>query len=142
MPLTQTAARDQMLTLYKTEVDANAPGLVTIYDDTKVQVPQGDPAVEWVRVSVRHLDSRQAALGGGGVRRYTRNGVVTAQIFTVRGDGLTRADVLSAIIKAAWEGVSTPNGVWFRNVRSVEVGEDGPWFNVNVIADFEYDEVR
>ena len=56
---------------------------------------------------------------------------------------MTLSDQLATIVKDAFEGVATsPGRVLFRNVRYNEVGQDGQWFQQNVLADFEYDEVR
>lgn len=145
MPLSQTAARDEILTRLKVVTDtivALAPNV--IYEDSDKQPPDGeDPPLTWARVTVRHVFSAQSALSDdAGKRRYTRDGLVTIQLFTPFNEGLSNADTIASLLQGAFLGVSTPNGVWFRNVRTNEVGVDGPWFQTNVLADFRYDEVR
>ncbi len=152
MTLSQTQARDQIATLVKTATDAIAAFGVNpdesenvIWDDTRRDIPSEEsPPATWARVTVRHLTSEQASLSDeAGVRRYTRRGQVTVQIFTpLKGDGLVAADSIASAIQGAFLGVSTPNGVWFRSVRTNEVGIDGSWFQTNVLAEFQYDEVR
>jgi hypothetical protein len=39
-------------------------------------------------------------------------------------------------------GVVRERCVELRNVRLNEVGSDGHWYQINVVADFEYDEVK
>jgi hypothetical protein len=39
-----------------------------------------------------------------------------------------------------FQGKSTPGGVWFRDVRLLETDAEGHWSQVNVVADFTYDE--
>lgn len=145
MPLSQTDARDEMLARVKVVTDA-IPALApnVIYDDSDKQPPDGeDPPPTWARVVVRHGPSSQTALSDdSGRRRYTRTGTITVQLFTPFNDGLKSADDIASQLQGAFLGVSTPHGVWFRDVRTNEVGQDGPWFQTNVLADFQYDEVR
>lgn len=145
MPLNATQARDEILTLVKdvtdTIVELGATSANVIWDDTRKQIPaQQDPAATWARVLVRHLDANQATLSDqSGKRRYTRTGLVTIQLFTPLGDGLVGDDTIIEQLLGIFQGVSTPNGVWFRKPRPNEVGNDGPHFHTNVLADFEYD---
>ena len=144
MPLTMQQARDEVGAKVKAAVDA-VVGLVAIWDDTKASPPSGDDAdpQPWVRVLIRHVDGFQSSLvGEAGNRRFTRLGLLTMQLFTPFGGGLAENDSIASALRAAVEGVSTPNGVWFRNARVAEVGQDGPWFQTNVLAEFEYDELR
>ena len=144
MSLTQAEARDEILTRLKAVVDAITTGSrpELVWDDTVDTVPR-DKTSKWARVSLRHLDAEQATLANqDGVRRWRRVGVLAVQLFTPLGDGLTLADSVSSTIRGGFEGYSTAGGVWFRRPRTQEVGADGPWFQVNVLVDFEYDEVK
>lgn len=98
----------------------------------------------WARVNIQHTQSDQKSLGAPGTRRFERWGYVTAQIFTPlsEGQGLSLSEQLVIIARNAFEGNSTPSGVWFRKVTAKEIGVDGPWWNTNVIASFCYDEIR
>ena len=142
----QSEARDEISALVKAATDAISDfGTLSenvIWDDTRRDIP--DAGATWARVTIRHLTSEQASLSDdAGVRRYTRRGQVVVQIFTpLKGDGLVAADSIASAIQGAFLGVSTPNGVWFRSVRTNEVGIDGSWFQTNVLAEFQYDEVR
>ncbi len=144
MPLTRTAARDQIAALVKTVADGLSD-FVGIWDDTRTDIPdaQASPLPSWARIIIRHGPGAQRGLADiSSVRRYTQNGILTIQLFTPSGDGLTLADTISEAFLTGVSGVSTPGGVWFKNQRSVEVGNDGPWFQTNVIAEFEYDQIR
>lgn len=98
----------------------------------------------WARLTIIHNLGQQVTLGAVGNRRFRRFGIVTVQIFTPAGDGLTRADAMVKIAMDALEGATTDGGdtVDFRRARFNEVGEDGPWHQTNVTAEFEYDAVR
>ncbi len=144
MPLASlTAARDAILTLFKVAWDAQTPPVPKLLnDDVKDDLPAG--TFPWARIIVRHNTGFQATLAGEtGNRRFRRLGLVTVQIFTPYGDGLDLNDALAKVAVDAFEGKSTAaDEVLFRNVRSNEVGQDGNWFQTNVFAEFEYDEVK
>jgi hypothetical protein len=70
---------------------------------------------------------------------------VIVQVFAplTAGEGLTQAEALAIIARDAFEGKTAGAGqVWFRNVAINEIGPDGPWFQINVSADFLYDETK
>ena len=138
-----TQARDEIQAVFKTawEADADSQNVTVLYADTAQDVPTSG---HWARITVRHSDGRQATLSGEvGQRRFRKFGIVTVQVFTESGDGLVTSDTLTAVAESAFQGVTTnPGRVLFRNVRTVEVGQEGNWHQSNVLASFEYDEVR
>ena len=67
---------------------------------------------------------------------------MNVQVFTPRGEGSARSDIIASTIQGAFEGVSTNGGAWFRNARVEEVGASGTWHQVNVLVDFEYEEIK
>jgi hypothetical protein len=122
--------------------DPASAQLPVLYPDTKSLPPT--TGAGWARISVQHGSGGQATLSNeSGRKRYRRTGIVFVQIFTDRGDGMVLADELATITKNAFEGVATnPGRVTFYRVRVREVGPDGQWFQTNVLADFDYDEVK
>jgi hypothetical protein len=149
MTATFSEARDQILGTFKTAWDANSgavnggavPSLH--YEGLKFDPPK-DAA--WARITIRHSTAGQATLAGDpsfGRRRFEKFGVVTVQIFQPlsSGGGLVLAENLAQVAKAAFEGKATTGQVWFQNVAINEVGVDGPWFQMNVVASFRYDEI-
>jgi hypothetical protein len=120
MSATYETAVDEMLTVIKTAWDT-----------------------PWARTSIQHFTGRQSSLTGGlGTTRWARAGTLTVQIFVPRGNGLSLAYQLAKIVGDSLEGGATPSGVWFRNVRLVEAGADGNFEQLNIKADFTYDEVK
>lgn len=143
MPIsTITAGRDAIYGQFTTAWNAQTPPVPTLfYDDKEFDIPDGNTS--WAFIMVRHTASNQATLGEVGSRRFRRRGMVTVQIRTPTGLGLSSNDIFSKIALDAFEGVETaPDQVIFRNARIQEAGNDGAWFLTNVIADFEYDEVK
>ena len=144
MPIaTIEEARDEILTYFTA---AWAPtGVTLLYDDLPHDLPED---ASWARITVQHNTFTQVTLGGkvalgGGGSRFRRNGLVTVQIFTPSGDGLTTADPLVDLAVDAFEGEDTGSDrIEFRNARANEVGNDGAWHQTNVTAEFEYDRVK
>jgi hypothetical protein len=138
--LTYAQAVDEMLALFKAAwVDTAHYGAV--YED----LPGAKPTAQdtWARPVVRFADGHQGSLGDTTTgRMWTRVGSVIVQVFTPVGRGLSPARVAANIVAKAYEGVASPGGVWFRNVRLQEIGADGDFVQVNVVADFTYDEVH
>lgn len=135
MSLTFTEARDEILAICHVAWIAQASPPDLYYWD----IPHDPPTdTAWSRITVRYSLGRNKAIGN---RIFLRGGTVTWQIFTIFGDGLSSADAFSKVAADSMQGKSTPGGVWFRNVRMREIGQDGDYFQVQVLADFEYDEV-
>ncbi len=141
-PYTIEEGRDAILGIFTTAWTTTGYP-VAQYDGTHGDAPnQKEP---WARVIVRHVGGGAASLGNfQGKKRWRRVGVMTAQLFAkANQDGLTELDALAKLIQNAYESPADPgHGVWYRNVRVNEVGQDGDWFQFNVIADFTYDEVH
>lgn len=137
-----------MNALFKVAVDANTAhpqmvGFVTIWDGVDKQPAPPNSPTPWARVAIRHNSGGQKSLANDrGKKRFTRTGFVVIQLFTNPNDGLVSNDEITAILLSAYEGKTTSGGVFFRNVRSQEVGQDGAWYQTNVFADFEYEQIK
>ncbi len=138
MSLTFEQAEDEMLTML------NTAWLTTGYDmfweDVRDQrSADSDP---WASTYLRHTFSNQSTLGGQGNRSFTRIGMITVQIFTPIGKGLSESRMLAKVVSDTFEGKASPGGVWFKNVRPKEVGRDGEFYQIDVLIEFSYDEVK
>jgi len=143
-------ARDDILGIFKTAWDANTAAVNggTIpsvhYEGLEFTPPTNEA---WARLTVRHVAGRQATLAGDpsfGSRRFEKTGIVTVQVFKPlkTGGGLVLAENLSQIAKDAFEGtITATTNIWFQNVTINEIGPDGPWFQMNIVASFRYDEL-
>jgi hypothetical protein len=135
-------ARDEILDHFTTVWSAQPnPVPLLVYQDKRRDLPLNAP---YARITVIHTPETQRTIGGGvGNRRFRRFGIVTVQVFAMGGAGLQDADRFANIALTAFEGSKTgEDRVTFRNARIVEVGEVGPWFQMNVIADFDWDSVK
>jgi hypothetical protein len=133
MSLTVQQARDEMSALFATAWSPRA----VIWDGLVGKPPSG--RTPWARFTIRHAEGGSAAIGH---RKFRREGTIFIQLFAPVGDGLSSLDPLTKIAMDAYEGQSTAGGAWFRDVRCREIGPDGDWYQVNVLVDFEYDEIK
>ena len=138
MSLTPAEAVDDILALFKEAWDTT--GYKSHYEDKRdTRDTSMDP---WASVVIRHATGQQRTLGGKGQRLFLRLGVIVVTINTPSNSGLSGGLVLAKLVSDAYEGVSSPNGVWFRNVRINELGREGTFFQTNVISDLEYHEKK
>lgn len=146
MTATITQARDEILALFKAEWEADlASQSVVVLWEGLGDMPNST-RTPWVKIRVVHnpVQPGQVTLSGEqGQRRFRRIGAVLIEIYTGVADGLILSDNLSTVARRAFEGKSTsPGDVIFRTVSVNEIGvEAGGWFQTNVTATFEYDEI-
>lgn len=116
--------------------DTEQPGAIpTISDPTNgTRVLAQDEA--YARYRARHLGGNNAAIGR---KLFYRWGQLTIQVFAPRrgGVGKAKALALAQLVQNAYESTSARN-VNFTNVSLREVGASGPWYQVNVSADFNW----
>lgn len=98
----------------------------------------------YFRVTIKHFSRHQVALTDRSIKRYCNTGVLTVQSFGQNNgdEGLEIATYMAIMAEKVYEGKSSPNGVWFRRVRSNEIGPTGGWYQINTLIDFEYDTLR
>lgn len=148
MSLTFSEARDQIQTLFNVAWLANTPAITG--DVPPVEWDNLEPlttsVAPWARANVAHEGGGQASLSGGlGTSRFERTGTFTVSIYTVLGTGTVISDALAKVVSDAMEGKTTADGlIWFRNIQLNEVGHDpdNKWYQVNMLAEFEYDEIK
>jgi len=130
---------------FKTAWDTYTPSITggtvpPVRYDGERSITRPLPAVTWVEARSRLDDASQISLANDtGIRLFKRSGKVelSIRVPTTQTFGALLVDVA----KQSFQGQVTPGGVRFRNVRAIEVGLDGPWFQWDVVADFEYDEL-
>lgn len=99
--------------------------------------------ITWARIHLQHVNGGAASLGDfQGKRRFMREGFITIQVFVPSGNGLQDSYPIGNMLVNAYEVAQSALGIWFRNVRANEAGLDGDWQQLNVIAEFSYDEIN
>jgi len=157
MATTLEVAQDQIYERFRSVWVADTPALLggsplapasIQYEDstnwTGRPVGDDDNGRAWARINIRHATGNQATLAdGNGGSLFTQEGTVIVQVFAdyKSNKGSTLAVQLAMVAKKAFEGKRTSD-VWFKRARYQEVGREGRWYQINVSADFEWDERR
>lgn len=95
----------------------------------------------WVRVTSKLADSNQHTLGRKGCRKYERRGLIFVQVFAPVLNGTKTATDLAQVAQDIFEG-ETFNGVMCFDSMIKNAGIDGPWFHMQVLIEFLFDETK
>lgn len=131
----QTAIRE-IFTL----LDAVLVPLVSVvnYPDTAEVIPSA--SLSWARVSLRHVEAEQRTIQYH-AQRYENDGMVVIQLFRPTGRGIGSNTLVTPVLDAL-RAKFTPGGAFFKRVTAAEVGVSAHWYQVNVVAAFEYDSIQ
>jgi len=144
--MTNDEACDEIFGLFRDYWNAQTPALnsgqpVEIHwPGVTVEAPEK----AYARVRLQHIPSRQLTFGETGQRRFGRAGFVSVEVFAPlnNGQGFSLSQNLAIIARDAYEGRGTATGIWFRNARINDVGPSEQFYQMNVLIEFEYDELK
>lgn len=159
MPSSPSLARDESARLF---TEAFAPAAEVIIGDPVEIRYQGvlhgvagqplkavDPANYWVRFSMRGVMSRPSAfvLSDDPVpsqQEFETNGLAFVQVFApmIEVNGFAQGLLLAELAQDIFRRTETASGVIFNNVRINELDDDTKSYRWNVIAEYEFSEVR
>lgn len=146
---TYTEAVDQILATVNTAWQSSTTAVVgyvpDIYWQGVEEPKKPDLTKYWARVSQVGFNDEQSTLrNGDSEQRYTTNGNVYVQIFAPKKDslGMTNGRELATIARNSFRGTTTDGCVWFKNARIVELDPEESFYRLNVIAEYEYDEIH
>ncbi|UXO93744.1 structural protein [Pseudanabaena phage Pan1] len=109
------------------------------YPNVKFDAPEDAP---WVRLSIIDTDARWASMGVPDSNIERHLGQVTVQIFVPSGTGegsaTEYADQVKAIFRSWRDATSGLRFLVPPYARTI--GVDGKWYQVNVVAPFEFDD--
>ena len=90
-----------------------------------------------------HVGKQVTLADDTGKSLFRNYGIVAVQVFAQMRDntGPMVSRRLAQVVKNAFQGKATPN-VWFREAAYNEIGREGAWYQINVTANFEWDEVK
>lgn len=97
----------------------------------------------WVRASYTNSSAGQSTMSEQGhAKRWDRNGTLYVQFFSPIKDpsALRTAKELAILAQRAYEAAGSQCGMIFRDVRIDPVGPSESWFQMNLVARFEYEE--
>lgn len=101
----------------------------------------------WMRASLQTVDESQKTFstceGSPGKKLYTSYGLVFVQIFIPKNiNGMwIKGTTFAAVLRNAFRGSKSGEGVWFRNSRIEELAPEADFFRINVVSEFEYSEI-
>lgn len=113
------------------------------YPNSEFNVDALAPSDLWARWRAQHSIMGQATLATvDGKRRWNRTGFITIQLFTAANKGVRGAYETAEKVVKAYQGQPLPGGAWFRDVRINEPSDNnGLWYQLNVVLDFEYEQI-
>jgi hypothetical protein len=114
-------------------------------------VEEGDlPGADkfWMRASTQGVSNRQKGhrMPEVGVSKpvYDNIGFITLQIFAPMNslDSYAKGELLAELGQGMFMASETGGSIWFRNPRIRELPNDGTWYRWNVVADYEFSQVK
>lgn len=102
----------------------------------------------WARSSTQLATTRQSAhvtdAVGSSPVEFESRGVVFVQIFApmIEPTSYAKGELLAELAQCMFMASETANGVWFRNPRINELQPDKSWYRWNVIADYQFNQVK
>lgn len=102
-----------------------------------------DSSEFWARISQQTVDRKQTTFAVSTLR-YTVTGLLFVQLFGPKSDvsSMEKLRTLAEMICNALDGVKTDGGVIFRNTRPQELLDDEGFKRINVVSEYEFDEVK
>jgi hypothetical protein len=151
MTLEYDQARDEMFALFNVAWQANAGEIVSPVPEVRWQgkeVPtKPDRTKFWARVSIQSVIEQQATLSNcviePGKKKYESAGLVFVQLFGPKIVATAYDDLqkLAKVARNAFRGKTTVGNVWFRNVRINTLNPEELFYRLNVVAEYEFDEI-
>jgi hypothetical protein len=152
MSLTPQQARKELLALVNTCWQAKAGAIVGYVPEIRfqgVELP-GLPGAEkfWMRCSTQGVAAPQRGhmMPEAGISKPVHDniGFITLQIFAPMKspDSWEKGELLAELGQGMFMASETGGSIWFRNPRIRELDNDGTWYRWNVIADYQFSQVK
>lgn len=152
MTATREEAFDQINALFLEAWDANAGAVAGYIPEVRWHGNEKDTKPDasrfWVRHSIMGVGDEQIVMspcvGKPGQRLYEATGLIFIQIFCPKSikNSLILGGRLATIAQNAYRGKTTEGAVWFRNVRVNDIPNEREYYRLNVVAEYEYDELQ
>lgn len=137
--------------LYKHFLDRWNDGRIAALFDYELQIlwpniepdEKPDSSKTWLRVSTQTVLRQQTTLGPPGQRRFTVDGLIFVQFFfpKSKADSATLINNVADITVNIFDQPSECNLIQFYRARSRELPEERDTYRLNVVAEYEYDEL-
>ncbi len=153
MTLTPQEARKELFAKVNECWQANSAAIVGYIPEIRWQgieegkIPGADKF--WMRAGTTTVTTRQRGHRlpdgpEGSPVIYTTFGFITLQVFAPMNSrtSWSKGELLSELGQRMFMASETGGGVWFRNPRIRELNNDGTWYRWNVIADYQFDQMK
>lgn len=152
MSLRPQQARKQLLAHVQTCWDAGAAAIVDYVPDIRFQgveestLPGADKY--WMRCGTTTVATPQRGhmMPEVGISQpvYDNFGFITLQIFAPMKspESYAKGELLAELGQRMFMASETGGSIWFRNPRIRELDNDGTWYRWNVIADYQFSQVK
>lgn len=151
MPSTYLEASEQIYQVLTTAWDSGATAIAGLVPP--LYYPGDEPANTedgsgfYARVSIQTvLDSQitlSNAVGTAGSRRFESVGIIVFQLYCphIIGNSYHTGRKLAVLVRDAYRGTTTQEGVWFLHPRIRELPPEDVLHRFNVLVNFRYDDV-
>lgn len=96
----------------------------------------------YLLVETLYETMRTTSLKSSRGAKREHQGSLLALLHIQAGRGYSCALPLISVAQDAFTGTSTPGGVWFRNPRITNIGQQGTWYVMSMTVTFVYDLIR
>lgn len=110
-------------------------------DNQPFTPPDVGEGVKWTRINVQLVTGTQSSLGVSGNRKFVKEGLLFIQVFTPNGHATNTNDDLAEDSLVLYEGERIGD-LWFKNGRITTIGEDGEWYQQNVVLELEFEAIK
>ncbi len=151
MTVTFTEAVDLIFGIFNTAWTGGAEAIVgsvpTVHWQGMELPDKPDPDTFWCIAQLNTVQEKQATLRGGNdpiqAKRYTTTGIFTLQLYCPRSDSqaMDLGRQLAVLARNAFRKPENGNNVWFRNPRINELPPDENSYRLNVIVEYEFDDI-
>lgn len=152
MTLRPQQARMELFALVDATWNAKAGALVGYVPHIRYegQEEAGLPGADkfWMRASTKGVAALQRGHmmpeAGQSKAVYDNIGFITLQIFAPMNSlgSYAKGELLAEVGQCMFMASETGGSIWFRNPRIRELENDGTWYRWNVIADYQFSQVK
>jgi hypothetical protein len=152
MSLQPQAARIQMLAAVDAAWQAGAAAIASYVPEIRYQGLEEGPLPGankfWMRASTQGVMNPQRGhrmpITGISKPVYDNMGFITLQIFAPMNspDSYAKGELLAQLGQGIFMASEVGGAIWFRNPRIRELDNDGTWYRWNVIADYQFSQVK
>lgn len=141
----------EMARVFKAAWDSGTPAVAGYIPNVEwygLETPDKvDRSQFWARFSTQHIYDEQSTLSDYVAepfrKRYTGSGLVFIQLFMPKtiDNAVIKGRRLAKVARNAFRGKKTPGGIWFRNARINDVPAEDLFYRLNVVTEYEFDEI-